>query len=1083
MRIPCGIVALFLFASLSASAQQYNIATIAGGSPPPTPVTALNAPLGTPGAVTSDPGGNIYFVTDDCVFKIDTTGNMTRIAGNSRVGFSGDGGPATLAQLNNPGGLAADSNNLYIADSVNNRIRRVTLSNGTINTFAGTGTAGYSGDGAAATNANLNNPQGLALDSAGDLYVADAANQVIRRINPAGTIATVAGNGTVGASGDGQPATSAQLNTPNGVAVDASFNIYIADSGNHRIRKITGGTATTIGTMSTIAGNGIPGFQGDNGLATVAELNFPTAVALDPSGLIYLTDFNNSRVRRIAPNGVITTVAGGGSGGLTTPTGITVDPTSNLYIDDSGASRMLKFSISGASAIFAGTGVRYYLGDGGAGTSAQLVQPQQLAVTAQGVYIADRGEGRIRQILPGGNITSTAGATGLGPAGVAVDSANNLYLADAVGNQVLRISPAGVPSLVAGTGVAGFFGDNGSATSAQLNQPSAVAVDTAGNVYIADTNNNRIRKVTAANGIITTLAGNGAPAYGGDNGISTAALVNLPTGIAVDQSTNIYIADTGNNRIRKINGSTGIITTVAGNGNRAYSGDGGPATSASINTPHGVALDSLGNLYVPDYSARVRKVSISGVITTIAGNGTSGYSGDNGPALSGELSLPWGVTVDGSGTVYVSDVGEQAVRILAPVAAPPLSVTTTSPLPTGTVGLPYAQTLLATGGTPPYAWTTIFGSLPAGVNLSSSGSITGTPTASGSFLVTFQVTDSASVTATATLGVVINPAAPGGLTITTQPNMIPGAVGVAYNQVLAASGGTPPYTFTVVSGSLPTGLGLTPSGLISGTPVTAGTSAFTIRLNDNTGAAVSAQFSLTVISVGTLTRTGAFGHIAVGGTWSTRFYISNISTAPVAINLLIRDDNGNNLNLPFTVTQQGTAQQLNNNSFTGVLNANTEIIIDSGAQIANLVTGWVDVLSSGAPNALAGFAIFRTPESTGVTAEGTTPLQTVFESKIDVPYDDTSGYDTAVAIANLASTAATVTATVFDTSGNQLGTYSIQLAANGHSSFLFPTQFAVTQGQQGIVQFNNTSGGNLAGVALRASTGTNSFTSVPVILP
>jgi len=269
------------------------------------------------------------------------------------------------------------------------------------------------------------------------------------------------------------------------------------------------------------------------------------------------------------------------------------------------------------------------------------------------------------------------------------------------------------------------------------------------------------------------------------------------------------------------------------------------------------------------------------------------------------------------------------------------------------------------------------------------------------------------------------------------------------------------------------------SGVISGVPTTAGTSTFSVRVNDNSGNIANQNFSLTIINAGTLTRSGVLGHIAVGGTWTTKVYITNISAAPVAVNLVIHADDGSLLTLPMTVTQQGSAQQVNTNSLNGVINPNSAFVIDSGAQLPNTVTGWIDVLSSGAPNALAGFAIFRTA-SGGTASEGTTTLQTQFGSKMDLPFDDTGSFVTGVAVANISSSPTTVTATVLDLSGNQIGTYTLQMRANEHTSFLFPDRFAVTANQQGLVQFVSSSGG-LGGVGLRASTTTGTFTSLPVI--
>jgi len=250
-----------------------------------------------------------------------------------------------------------------------------------------------------------------------------------------------------------------------------------------------------------------------------------------------------------------------------------------------------------------------------------------------------------------------------------------------------------------------------------------------------------------------------------------------------------------------------------------------------------------------------------------------------------------------------------------------------------------------------------------------------------------------------------------------------------------------------------------------------------------TGTVTTQTFSLNVISVGTLTRTGVLGHIAAGGTWTTKVYLTNISSSAVALNLVLHDDNGNPLTLPMNVTQQGSAQLINSQTLSAVMNPNTSIVIDTGALLANLATGWIDVLSSGTPGSLAGFAVFRTASGTSAS-EGTTQLQTTFESKMDLQFDNTGGFNTSVAVANLSPSPVNVTATVFDIGGNQIGTYTLPqpLAGYGHTAFVMPSQFAVTANQQGIVQFSSP-GGSLAGVGLRASTTTGTFTSVPVILP
>ena len=275
--MPRGFGLAVLLSSLNlALGQPYVISTVAGGAPPPTPVAAVNASLPLPSGVATDKSGNIYFTSNNAVFKIDSTATLTRIAGTARAGYSGDGGPAINAQLNGPYGVALDgAGNLYIADGGNNRVRKVS-SNGTMTTAAGNGTAGYSFDNVPAVNSELNNPLGVAVDSSGSLYIADSFNQRIRKVTPDGTITTVAGNGTCCFSGNNVPANQAQLHQPESISVDGAGNLYIADLGNNLIRKVT-----TSGTIVTVAGTGALGYSGDNGPATSAQLSIAWAVAAD----------------------------------------------------------------------------------------------------------------------------------------------------------------------------------------------------------------------------------------------------------------------------------------------------------------------------------------------------------------------------------------------------------------------------------------------------------------------------------------------------------------------------------------------------------------------------------------------------------------------------------------------------------------------------------------------------------------------------------------------------------------------------------------------------------------------------------
>ncbi|MGW2492599.1 NHL domain-containing protein [Streptomyces sp. NPDC001606] len=332
-------------------------------------------------------------------------------------------------------------------------------------------------------------------------------------------IKLVAGTGAAGSAGDNESAVSAQLNRPYGIAVDSTGTIYVADHGNHRVRKIT-----TDGKISTVAGTGAAGFKGDGGPAAAAQLNYPREVAVDKAGAVYIADTNNHRIRKVTADGKISTVAGTGAAG--------------------------------------------FRGDGGPATAAQL------------------------------NL----------PLGVAVDSTGALYIAEYYNHRVRKVTADGVISTVAGTGAAGFRGDGGPAVSAQLNGPHGVVVDGAGDLYIADQANHRIRKVTA-DGKIGTVAGTGIAGFSGDDGPAVSTKLNSPVGVAVDSAGTLYICDYGNHRVRKVT-ADGKIGTVAGTGTPGYGGEGGPAASAQMNGPRKVAVDCVDTLYITDHlNNRIRKVT------------------------------------------------------------------------------------------------------------------------------------------------------------------------------------------------------------------------------------------------------------------------------------------------------------------------------------------------------------------------------------------------------------------------------------------------------------------------------------------
>ncbi len=527
--------------------------------------------------IAANSAGDLFI--SDCfnyrIRKLTKDGLVSTVAGNGTQGFSGDGGPATSAQINFPFALAADSaGNLFIAEDT--RIRRVD-SKGIISTVAGTGTQGYTGDGGPATSAQIGGSRSLAVDLVGNLFIAQRT--AVRKVTVAGLISTVAGKDTAGFSGDGGPATSAQLYDPESIAVDAAGNLFIADRENQRVRKVD-----PYGIISTVAGNGTQGFSGDGGPATSAQLSNPLGIAMDTASNLFIVDNGNSRIRKVTPDGLISTVAG--------------------------------------------NGIKGFSGDGGPATSAQFY----------------------------------------GLEGIAVDIAGNLFITDTYNFRIRKITPNGQISTVAGGGISSYNGDGGPATSALLYWPTGIAVDSVGNLFIAEMGRHRIRKVTPA-GVISTIAGNGTSGFSGDGGPATLAQFHYPRGIAVDMAGNLFIADYYNARVRKV-APGGGISTVAGDGTQGFGGNGGPAVSAQLNYPFDVAVDVAGNLYIADeMNSQIRKVTPDGLISTVAGSGEQGFSGDGGPATSAALYPPRGVAVDPAGNLFISDTENARIRKVASIAA------------------------------------------------------------------------------------------------------------------------------------------------------------------------------------------------------------------------------------------------------------------------------------------------------------------------------------------------------------------------------------------------------------------------------
>ncbi|HEV8132808.1 MAG TPA: IPT/TIG domain-containing protein [Acidobacteriota bacterium] len=679
------------------------ITTVAGGSTLFGDGTlAQSAFLRQPSAIAVDGNGNFYIADqfNHRIRKVDPrTGIIVTVAGAGQLGFDGDNGSATVASLNSPQGVAVDLfGNLYIADTGNHRVRKVDARRGIITTLAGNGQRGFSGDDGLGSNAALNSPQAVAVDFLGNVYIADTGNHRIRKVEGStGIITTAAGTGQAGFSGNGGQGPEAALNFPAGVAVDFLGNLYIADSANNRVRKVSGQT----GIITNVAGSSEEaGFFGDAGPAVEASLSTPLGVAADSAGNFYIADTGNNRIRKVEVlTGTINTVAGSGQRAFSGDNGpatmaalafvqsLTIDAAGDLYIADRDNNRVRRVDArTGSIATVAGIGL-LDSGDNGPATAAVLTIPlgQGLAVDFSGnIFFSDTQNNRIRKVDARTGIISTAVGTGEAgfsgdsvtpttatlnsPQGLAFDSQGNLYIVDTLNHRIRKVDfRTGIITTVAGNGRRDFAGDNGPAAAAALSSPvGGIAIDTSGNVYFADTDNQRIRRVDSRTGVITTVAGTGFSDFSGDNGPATAAALRRPRGLVVDPAGNLFIADTENHRIRKVDFRTGVISTIAGTGQRGSSGDGGPAVAALLNFPRGLTLDSTGNLYIADSSNhRIRKVNAqTGVITTVAGNGQAAFSGDNGPATGAALLSPLALGIDPSGNLIVEDSGNGRIRAI-----------------------------------------------------------------------------------------------------------------------------------------------------------------------------------------------------------------------------------------------------------------------------------------------------------------------------------------------------------------------------------------------------------------------------------
>lgn len=778
---------------------------------------AIDAPLGLIYSVAADARGNLYIAdsSNHMVFRRTPAGVLQVVAGNGIAGHSGDGGPARRASLNSPFAVALDANdNLYISDYGNHRIRRVTP-DGIISTYAG-------------IEAQLQSPTSIATDTAGNVYFSDWGNNRIRMIGADGRIRTIAGNGTRGFSGDGGPAAQASIDAGAGLIVDSRGRVIFSEP--QRLRAIDNGTITTIAGDGK--GNGIT----SGAIATETSLESASGLALDGSGNLLFADqariwrIANNRITPLAGNGDYA-VAGDGLGATLasfhSPYGLARDGQGNLFVSDERCACVRIIDTQNIVRRIAGNGQFGIVPDGTPGLRTFVHLPRGMAFDSRGnLLLANSDLSMLSSFAPDGTHRRLAGGSvgcceeGIPavrspldyPAAIAVDRAGNVYVSETGSDLIRIIDTNGVISVFAGRPFTrGFGGDNGPRRQAIFRDPTGLAFDTQGRLHIADRSNRRIRRIDA-NGIVSTVAGNGAPGFTGDGGPATQAALLSPTAVAFLPNGTLLIADIEGHRIRSVD-TQGVIRTFAGTGRRESSGDGGPATNASLHGPSGLAVDARGSVYVLEQDGnRLRRIDASGIITTIAGNGNAGFQGDGGSSLNASLNEPLlGIAVDAAGNVFFSDTGNRRIRVIR-AGAVQLSTDRSSLSFTVRAGQVSPSTLVALSSAPAGVQVAVRGTQPW-LLVSPPAPLTPYPLevsvdarrlAPGSYNATLEIASGVAPTRTIPITVTVQPAPAPLLSVPTESLALtadPGQTAEATLVIGNSGGGELPFTVETAGGA------------------------------------------------------------------------------------------------------------------------------------------------------------------------------------------------------------------------------------------------------------------------------------------